>query len=168
VRALRHEFISRAARVSGDPQLRARLAAGTLEVTEDDLFRFGGELHAARSFWPILLTGLRAPEYTLRDILNVKQGADLVGREMKVDVAPKPLEGEVSRLKVPVFFFLGRHDYNTPSRLAAAYLERLDAPLKELVWFEQSAHFPFFEEPGRFHSEMVRAHRAVSEERAGA
>jgi len=119
-------------------------------------------LHASRTFWPLLMTGLMAPEYTLRDVLNVKKGADLVGREMSYDVVPKPLEGEIPKLDVPVFFFLGRYDFNTPSELAAEYLERLDAPLKGLVWFEHSAHFPFYEEPDLFHREMIRAELAVS------
>jgi hypothetical protein len=30
---------------------------------------------------------LTVPEYTLRDVLNVKKGADLVGREVKYDTA---------------------------------------------------------------------------------
>lgn len=163
VAAERREFLARAAAETGDPELRARLAAPLVEVTEDDLFRYGGELHAARNFLPILMTGLRAPEYTLRDIANVKKGSDLVGREMKYDVEPKPLEGEIPALEVPVFFLLGRHDFNTPSRLAAEYLNRLSAPLNGLVWFERSAHFPFFEEPKRFRAEMLRIDGQVRE-----
>lgn len=163
VEAERREFLARAAAETGDPELRARLAAPLVEVTEDDLFRYGGELHAARNFLPILMTGLRAPEYTLRDIANVKKGSDLVGREMKYDVEPKPLEGEIPALEVPVFFLLGRHDFNTPSRLAAEYLNRLSAPLNGLVWFERSAHFPFFEEPKRFRAEMLRIDGQVRE-----
>ena len=156
VGVLRREFLLRAAAETGDPMLRARAAAPSVEVTEDDLFRYGGEIRAARSFMPILMTGLRAPEYTLRDIMNVKKGSDLVGREMKDDVEPRPLDGEIPGLEVPVFFLLGRHDFNTPSQLAAEYLDRLSAPLKGVVWFERSAHFPFFEEPARFSAEMLR------------
>ena len=46
--------------------------------------------------------------------------------------------------------------YWRPSSIAAAYHDRLQAPLKGVVWFEESAHFPFFEEPGRFQTEMNR------------
>jgi pimeloyl-ACP methyl ester carboxylesterase len=74
----------------------------------------------------------------------------------------RPWEERFPRSSVPVFFFVGRHDFNTPSRLAAEYLERLDTPLKGLVWFEHSAHFPFFEEPDLFHREMVRVQQAVN------
>jgi pimeloyl-ACP methyl ester carboxylesterase len=163
VYALRREFLSRVARETGDSDLRIRLADANVEITEDDLFRCGGELFASRSYWPILKAGLCAPEYTLRDAMNVKKGVDLINREMKYDVVPKLLEGEISRVEVPVFFFLGRHDLNTPSQLAAEYLARLDAPLKGLVWFEHSAHFPFFEEPDIFHKEMVRVNQTVGE-----
>jgi len=53
-------------------------------------------------------------------------------------------------LKLPVVFLLGRHDHLTDSALAAAWLERLDAPHKKVVWFERSAHWPQVEEPARF------------------
>jgi pimeloyl-ACP methyl ester carboxylesterase len=160
VRLRRREFLTREASLTGDSALLNRLANGA-DPTEDDLFRHGAELYRARSFWPILKTGLLAPEYTLWDALNVKRGADLVGRQMKYDLLPKPLDGEIAAFDVPVFFFLGRHDFNTPSSIAANYLERLRAPLKGLVWFEQSAHFPFFEEPVRFAMELTRVERGV-------
>jgi pimeloyl-ACP methyl ester carboxylesterase len=162
VQALRREFLYQAAQTTGDAALQARAADQSGEITEDDLFSSGGELFASRSYWPLLKAGLTAPEYTLRDVLNVKKGADLVGREMKYDVVPEPSVGEIRKVDVPVFFFLGRHDFNTPSQLAAQYLERLDAPLKRLAWFEESAHFPFLEEPDRFHSELLQATQAAA------
>lgn len=160
---IRREFIIRKATEAGDSELIHRLMNSDYEITEDDLFRYGGELYNARSFWPILIAGLRAPEYTLLDALNVKKGADLVAQEMRYDIPLKPLEGEITEFDIPVYFFLGRHDYNTPSTLAADYLKRLHSPLKGLIWFEYSAHFPFFEEPVKFHAEMRRIDAAVRE-----
>lgn len=151
----RREFLEREAELAGDMEMLDRLAAGR-EPTEDDLFRYGGELYGETSFWPILRTGLLATEYTLADALNVRRGAVLVGQEMKYDVLSEPLGGEIPGFEIPIFFFLGKHDYNTPSAIAAGYLDRLQAPLKGLIWFEDSAHFPFFEEPGRFHAELTR------------
>ena len=135
------------------------VAAGKL--TEDDLFRLGGELFGETSFWPILKTGLFAPEYTFRDALNVGKGASRVGRDMQYDVEPRPHEGDINSIAVPVFFLLGRHDYNTPSQLAADYLERMDSPLKRVSWFEQSAHFPFWEEPAKFHAALLQIDQDV-------
>ena len=51
---------------------------------------------------------------------------------------------------MPVYFFLGRHDYQIPSTLAERYLNDLEAPKKELVWFENSAHSPQYEEAAKF------------------
>lgn len=139
----------------------ARLEKENAQVDEDLLFRYHGELYRARSFWPILFEGLRAPEYTLRDALNVKPAADRVNRAMNYNVEPGFLQGGIEDVDVPVFFFLGRHDYNAPSRLAAEYLQRLRAPYKRVVWFEQSAHFPFYEEKQKFVAEMLRVDEIV-------
>ena len=40
--------------------------------------------------------------------------------------------------------------------MTGQYFDRLQAPHKELVWFEHSAHFPFIEEPERFAAELRR------------
>lgn len=158
VRTARRAFLTRAAAAAGDSVTLGRLAAGS-RGTEDDLFTYGAELRGAQSFWPILRTGLLAPEYTLRDALNVKRGAELVAKAMRYDVAPRPLAGEVPAVEVPIYFFLGRYDFNTPSPLASSYLARLRAPRKGITWFERSAHFPFFEEPARFAAELGRVAR---------
>ncbi|MDH5618241.1 MAG: alpha/beta hydrolase [Gammaproteobacteria bacterium] len=134
--------------------IRKEGTAGESDLTEDDLFRLGGELYGETSFWPIIGTGIFAPEYTFSDALNIGPGASSVGQRMQYDLSPRPHEGEVASLEIPVFFLLGRHDFNTPSELAAAYLKRIDSPMKAVLWFEHSAHFPFWEEPVRFHEAL--------------
>ena len=62
---------------------------------------------------------------------------------------------QVTQVDVPVYFFTGRHDYDTPFELVEEYYDVLDAPIKEIVWFEHSAHFPFYEEPARFDEMMI-------------
>lgn len=161
VREVRLEFLSRVAEETGNEELAIRIADPGYRVSEDDLFRYGAELVSAETFLPVLTTGLFAPEYTLQDALNVKRGVNLVARTLRLDVEPRPLEGEISEFQIPVYFFLGRHDYNTPSELAVEYLRRLEAPLKRAVWFENSAHFPFWEEPNKFHQGMLRLHGDV-------
>jgi pimeloyl-ACP methyl ester carboxylesterase len=149
VRHVKRRWLEAAARAAGDSAVLDRLAADG-DVTEADLFRYGGELRGATSFWPLLRIGLAAPEYTLGDILNVRKGATMVAERMSYDVEPEPLEWEVGRFDVPIAFFLGRHDYNTPSDVAARFLEISTAPSKNIEWFEGSAHFPFLAEPEHF------------------
>ncbi|HEX8256721.1 MAG TPA: alpha/beta hydrolase [Allosphingosinicella sp.] len=164
VRAARQAFFEREARARGDEEMLGRLAAGG-EITEDDLFRYGAELRGAESFWPILMLGLRAPEYRLRDVLNVPKGSERLLRTMRYDVIQGPLDRNLVEFRVPIFFFLGRHDWNEPSTLAADYLRRIRAPDKGLVWFEHAAHFPFLEQPERFHGAMSALHRRLTDRR---
>ncbi|MEL6696687.1 MAG: alpha/beta hydrolase [Bacteroidota bacterium] len=46
----------------------------------------------------------------------------------------------------PVYFFLGTQDYTANARLAEKYYRKIDAPSKELIWFE-SAHNIFASKP---------------------
>jgi pimeloyl-ACP methyl ester carboxylesterase len=143
------------ARAHRDSELLQRIFRSGV-IREEDLFRYGGEVRGAESYAPILMAGLWAPEYDLWDILNVPKGAAMVDRRMKDDLFTGPLEEALNQFEIPVYFFLGRHDYSTPSLLAEEYFESLQSPRKELVWFESSAHFPFWEEPGKFSMEMRR------------
>jgi len=159
---VQRRFLYNMAKAHQDAELLGRLF-GAEGIKEDDLFRYGGEIRTATGYGPILMTGLWAPEYDLFDILNVPKGAAMVSQRMRDDVLERPLEEAFSSLSIPTYFFLGRHDYNTPSILAAEYFNNLRAPKKELVWFEYSAHFPFWEEPGKFSAEMRRLRYDIEE-----
>jgi hypothetical protein len=70
-------------------------------------------------------------------------------------------------VRCPVYFFVGRHDYNSPWQLTEAYYQALNAPAgKRLVWFENSAHDLFFDEPRRLEQEVLSiCRRAANLER---
>jgi pimeloyl-ACP methyl ester carboxylesterase len=57
---------------------------------------------------------------------------------------------ELPKLNVPVYFCCGRRDYTVPSELVEEYCEKLNAPYKEILWFEKSGHTPNFEEVDKF------------------
>ncbi len=123
---------------------------------EDFLFKTGSEIHNATSFAPLILTGLLAPEYSLSDVMKVKDGSAFSSKHMKRDLIDGPLLANVTRFEMPVYFFMGAHDLVTPVSLAQEYFELVDAPAKSWVEFENSAHFPFFEEPEKFAEMMAR------------
>jgi hypothetical protein len=86
--------------------------------------------------------------------VGVAQIADFAAgeseRRSRVDLT------QVRRFDVPVVFMLGRHDWHVPAVLAARYFDTIEAPSKRLVWFEQSAHNPPFEEPDAFVRAVVQ------------
>jgi pimeloyl-ACP methyl ester carboxylesterase len=142
----------------------ARITHGEVP-TEDDLFASGGELRTASSFLPLIWIGVQAPEYSLADVMNVQKGAQLWMHRIH-DEQPWQSFAAHTSFGVPIYFFVGRYDSNTPSSLASDYLDRIQAPDKGIVWFEQSAHFPFLEEPDHFASALLdmtaRAQTALS------
>ena len=66
------------------------------------------------------------------------------------------LTRSVPNIEVPVLFFLGRYDRHADARVAAAYFGTLCAPLKRLIWFENSAHNIPFEESKLFNATLTR------------
>jgi proline iminopeptidase len=61
-----------------------------------------------------------------------------------------------STFKLPVVFIQGRHDTGTSAILLGRYFATVKAPKKKLIWFEDSAHMAYQEEPGRFLVTLVR------------
>jgi pimeloyl-ACP methyl ester carboxylesterase len=99
-----------------------------------------------------------SPEYTLQDLLGYLQGQWFSGNAMLAngELERVNLFEQAPTVDVPVYFFQGRYDYSTPGEVVERYHEALDAPQKSLIWFEQSAHFPQWEEPQKFVDELSK------------
>ncbi len=125
-------------------------------IHEKWLFKFRGELFKSTSFMPFIKAGILSPEYGFFDVPKVSKGSSFSSRHMKYNVIDGSLGDNIRRVKIPVYFFTGRRDYVTPYELIQQYFDSLEAPHKEIVWFDNSSHFPFFEEPERFAAEMKK------------
>ena len=93
---------------------------------------------------------LAAPEYGLYDKVNWARGVlDTLGivypQLWDIDFRESALQFDV-----PVYFLVGRHDVNAPLALTEEYYQLLEAPHKEIVWFEHSGHTPWVSEADRF------------------
>jgi len=106
-----------------------------------------------------------SPEYTDQDVAAMWKGNDFSMQHLLSDVLTLDMS-QVRELKTPLFLFLGRHDYNVSSELAAEWFNTVRAPGKQLVWFEQSAHEVMIEEPGKTLLTLVNQVRPIAE-RAG-
>ena len=104
-----------------------------------------------------------APEYSLMDVFAYFSASAAVMERvydplMAIDLPSRGLD-----FQIPVFFFLGRHDYNTPSPLAEWYLRQIKAPYKLLVWFERSAHAAMLAQPDDFARALIELVRPLAE-----
>lgn len=121
---------------------------------EELLFLTGSELYGETSFVPLLMSGLMAPEYSLLDALNIAKGSSLSSRAMDYDMSRDLLSDEW-QFEVPVALIMGRHDMVTPTALAEIYHDRIEAPDKAWYVFEETSHFPHFEQPHEFTEALV-------------
>jgi pimeloyl-ACP methyl ester carboxylesterase len=112
--------------------------------------RYGGLFHRPPARMWTLFRGILGGVVTPWEIPRLLRANDVSLRAMHAELGELDLRRTVPRLDVPVAFLLGRHDRHADARLAAAYLDALDAPAKHLRWFEHSAHNPPFEEPDAF------------------
>ncbi len=99
---------------------------------------------------------LFASEYGILDKINFFRGIVNTFNHVYPQLYDIDLRDGYTKLEVPVYFFIGRHDINAPTSLVEDYFDLLDAPEKELVWFEHSGHSPWINESALFVSELLR------------
>lgn len=121
------------------------------------LWKFGGAMYDPKKPKEMFEYERRAPEYTRFDLMKLPQGETYSAEQMWDEILKYNLFKQMPRIEVPVYFFEGRHDYNTAGTLVEQYYEFLDAPKgKTLVWFDNSAHWPMIEEPEKFNQAMLK------------
>lgn len=107
-----------------------------------------------------------SPEYTPADRKAWGQGSAFSVETLWPRLRDVSL-ANVTRLRLPVFFFLGRHDYVVPFPVAARWMAKVRAPRKDIVWFDHSAHLMMIEEPGRTLDALVHKVLPVVREQHG-
>lgn len=123
--------------------------------------RYGGSFHKPRSMLKLILLALGTAEMSWRDYLPYSRGMAFSLRYLRQGLADIDFRRTHTGFKMPVFFFLGRYDREVSAELAAEYFSKIEAPAKQLTWFEESAHSPPFEEPQKFDDELRRAARSA-------
>ncbi|MBE2218303.1 MAG: alpha/beta hydrolase [Ignavibacteria bacterium] len=66
------------------------------------------------------------------------------------------IPAKVPKLEIPVYFFSGKYDLTVNHDLSKSYLNKLQAPVKGFYTFDNSAHSPLFEEPGKTKEILVK------------
>ncbi|WP_314587455.1 alpha/beta hydrolase [Paenibacillus terrigena] len=97
---------------------------------------------------------LFSSEYNVLDVIRYNLGVSYSQNVLVKEVLKKPLSSIVTRLDIPFYFVMGDYDYETSSHAARSYFDRIEADHKEFIAFEQSAHYPQFEEKDRFYQWM--------------
>ncbi len=118
------------------------------------LDKYGGETYKQGNSF-LILPSLLPSEYTLGDFIRFGQGVKFSLKALWPQIMQVNLIESANSLSVPVFFLQGRHDFNTPSSLVEDYFNALQAPQKEFIWFENSAHHPMYEEAEKYDQVLI-------------
>lgn len=130
--------------------LRVSIASGDQMTPRDMVRKYGG---AARQINPNqdYLTGfLFEPEYNLLDMIRYFTGIAGSQDTLLAEERRENITRLVGRMEIPTYFVMGKYDFMTSAKAARDYFDELEAPRKEFVLFEHSAHYPQFEEKELF------------------
>lgn len=102
-----------------------------------------------RRFWNT------SPHYTETDRNHLMRAFILTQNLLWDKVMEVNFFREVPEVEIPVYFFMGRYDYQTPFEIVEHYFSVLKAPHKEIVWFENSGHLPNLDEPDAYQEKLI-------------
>jgi pimeloyl-ACP methyl ester carboxylesterase len=119
------------------------------------LSAYHGDVYQAEREEALLPTEIFGREYSLLTKLRYQSCFDTSLQYLLKDRLNVDLLRDVPQLNVPVFFFLGRHDFNTPTPLVEEWAAHLTAPHIEIVWFENAGHSLGMEVPEEFQARLI-------------
>jgi pimeloyl-ACP methyl ester carboxylesterase len=163
-----YDWVLNTARKAGDADAVKELEAiapypepnGALPIAKINVERkwsvhYGGLTYGRQSydFWEN--AEKISPDYSEADFKAIDAGSAFSLPKLLPEMAATDFT-KLTRLGCPVLIFAGRHDYTTPSEPVQRWFDRLQAPSKRWVWFENSAHMIYAEEPGRVLVNLVQ------------
>jgi pimeloyl-ACP methyl ester carboxylesterase len=120
---------------------------------------YGGMIVGEKGFVGFVLKNLPGTEYSLFDYIPYMMGMAQGGPASWDILTGTNLFDMTTDFRIPLVLFMGRQDFNAWPPMAEDFYNRVKAPRKELIWFEDSAHFLHIEEAEKFRrimDEVVR------------
>jgi pimeloyl-ACP methyl ester carboxylesterase len=137
------------------PEPDGAIPLAKIDVERKWSVRYGGLTHGRRSYDVWENAERISPDYSEADFKAIDAGSGLSFPKLLPDMAATDFT-TLTRLRCPLILFAGRYDYTTPVAPVKRWYDRLSAPGKRFVWFENSAHMMYEEEPGRVLVSLVR------------
>lgn len=131
-------------------RLRGKVEQGETYTPRAMVRKYGGAARLIDDNMDYYTGFLFHPEYNLLDVIRYLKGISSSQDHLLKEESDNPITSIVDKVDIPVYFVMGQYDYMTSVHAAREYFDRLDAPIKEFVVFEKSAHYPQFEEKERF------------------
>jgi pimeloyl-ACP methyl ester carboxylesterase len=119
---------------------------------KDEVYRRDGD---------ILMLMLKQPEYGWLDRVYYLLGLMNTFNIVYPQLQDMDFRMDALHFELPVYIVLGRKDMNNPYQIPEEYYNLLEAPSKQLHFFEESGHGMIWEEAAKYHDLMV--HKVLPE-----
>lgn len=130
--------------------LKVFIEKGEMLTPRNMIRKYGGAARLIDDNKDYYFGFLLNPEYSLLDVIRYLKGVSLSQEVLLAEEVVNNITSSVNRLDIPFYFVMGKYDYMTSVNAAREYFETLEAPVKDFVLFERSAHYPQFEEKELF------------------
>jgi pimeloyl-ACP methyl ester carboxylesterase len=106
-----------------------------------------------KTLWQLLSSRI----YSLADIGRTLRGLRFTLDHLLPELAGFDLFQRLPQLDVPIYMLQGRRDRVASSMTAERYYHALNAHAgKQLIWFDDSAHMPYYEDPTKFREVLLK------------
>ncbi len=130
--------------------------SGNHNIPRELITRYKGIFYKGKTLFDVIK---ESPYYYEGYLDNYTKSMNFVRESMgsNPSTLDKDIQRDILKLQIPVYFFEGRHDRVAACapELVVDYTKKLDAPKKEIVWFEESAHHPNIDEPEKFQKMLI-------------
>lgn len=121
------------------------------KVLSSYLIKYGGGMKRRHYSQKKSLTELfTCKKYTWRERMNIPAGIYTSYEAFAETLSKLDLTETANDFKIPVYIVQGKYDYQTSYHEAKRFYDHIQAPLKKMYTFENSAHTPFLEEQQKF------------------
>ncbi|HEX3810616.1 MAG TPA: alpha/beta hydrolase [Rhizomicrobium sp.] len=143
------------------PEANGAVPLAKIDIERKWSVKFGGLSWNRDSYAYYYHASQLSPDYTNADLAAIDKGSALsLGRLLPQFTSFN--FNRVTDFRCPIIIFNGRHDETVSAKVTAAWFARVHAPVKKLVWFENSAHLMQIEEPGRVLVHLVQDVRPLA------
>ncbi len=130
--------------------LQPMIEKGEVQTPRNLVRKYGGAARLINDNRDYVIGFLFKTEYNGLDVIRYLRGIHATQEALLNEGAKYNITEIVTQVDIPVYFVMGKFDYMTSVNAAHKYFDSLRAPVKELVIFNESAHYPQFEEKKKF------------------
>lgn len=142
--------------------MREAIADGKQIVDRSIVRRYGFAARSMNENRAYFMAFVFGSEYNLLDAARFYTAAGKYQDGLVAEALQNPLASIVKEIDVPVFFLMGKYDGMTSPEAAEEYLQKIGGNgEKRFVLFENSAHYPQFEEKDEFNKWMKDNFRSL-------